>query len=100
MHSHGYPSAVEGLLHGRLQDAKRNRIKYLGYREEGTTTTPWSMLRLNGVDRYSVGEEALSMMSANKTVAPRIHQLSTEYQHKKRFHESRSNESLSVLLRR
>lgn len=32
-----------------------------GYRETGTTTTPWSMLALNQTDRFTLAEQALEM---------------------------------------
>lgn len=48
---HGYPSAVKQLVWGRPQN---NRFEVSGYEEEGTTTTPFTLLAVNGVDRYSV----------------------------------------------
>jgi xylulose-5-phosphate/fructose-6-phosphate phosphoketolase len=54
---HGYPSAVHQLIHRRpLQE----RFHVRGYAEEGTTTTPFDLLAMNGVDRYQLGIEALS----------------------------------------
>jgi xylulose-5-phosphate/fructose-6-phosphate phosphoketolase len=54
---HGYPSAVHQLLH-RRQRQERFHVK--GYIEEGTTTTPFDLLAMNGVDRYQLAIEALS----------------------------------------
>jgi xylulose-5-phosphate/fructose-6-phosphate phosphoketolase len=48
---HGYPSAVKQLLWER---PLHERFVVNGYREEGTTTTPFSLLVMNGVDRYHV----------------------------------------------
>ncbi|MEA2479998.1 MAG: xylulose-5-phosphate/fructose-6-phosphate phosphoketolase [Thermoleophilaceae bacterium] len=53
---HGYPSAVHQLLHHRPE---RDRFHVRGYAEEGTTTTPFALLAMNGVDRYSLAIEAL-----------------------------------------
>lgn len=53
---HGYPSAVKQLLWNR-PDHQRFRIN--GYIEEGTTTTPFSLLAANGIDRYTVVDQAL-----------------------------------------
>jgi xylulose-5-phosphate/fructose-6-phosphate phosphoketolase len=54
---HGYPSAVHQLIHRRpLQE----RFHVRGYVEEGTTTTPFALLAMNGVDRYQLGIETLS----------------------------------------
>jgi xylulose-5-phosphate/fructose-6-phosphate phosphoketolase len=53
---HGYPSAIHQLLHRRpLQE----RFHVRGYVEEGTTTTPFDLLTMNGVDRYQLAIEAL-----------------------------------------
>ncbi|PWN52288.1 D-xylulose 5-phosphate/D-fructose 6-phosphate phosphoketolase [Violaceomyces palustris] len=63
---HGYPSAVQGLLSTRLQlltpKSYGRRVNVYGYKEEGTTTTPWSMLRLNGVDRFTVAQSAARLL--------------------------------------
>jgi xylulose-5-phosphate/fructose-6-phosphate phosphoketolase len=54
---HGYPSAVHQLIHRRpLQE----RFHVRGYAEEGTTTTPFNLLAMNGVDRYQLAIEALT----------------------------------------
>jgi len=46
---HGYPGAIHQLVHGR-PDADRFRAR--GFREQGTTTTPFDMVVRNEVDRY------------------------------------------------
>jgi xylulose-5-phosphate/fructose-6-phosphate phosphoketolase len=53
---HGYAGAVHQLLHGR-PDPTRFHVR--GYREEGTTTTPFDMVVLNGISRYHLVIEAL-----------------------------------------
>jgi xylulose-5-phosphate/fructose-6-phosphate phosphoketolase len=53
---HGYPGAVHQLLHGRPA-AQRFHVR--GYREEGTTTTPFDMVVLNGMSRFHLCIEAL-----------------------------------------
>jgi xylulose-5-phosphate/fructose-6-phosphate phosphoketolase len=53
---HGYARAVHELLHGR-QDADRFHVR--GYREEGTTTTPFDMVVLNNVSRYHLCTQAV-----------------------------------------
>jgi xylulose-5-phosphate/fructose-6-phosphate phosphoketolase len=46
---HGYPGAIHQLVHGRpLAD----RFHVRGFREQGTTTTPFDMVVLNEVSRY------------------------------------------------
>jgi xylulose-5-phosphate/fructose-6-phosphate phosphoketolase len=48
---HGYPAAIHKLLHGRIRP---ERFHVRGYREEGTTTTPFDMLVRNGMSRYDL----------------------------------------------
>ena len=52
---HGYPALVHQLLHGR-EDPTRFHVH--GFRERGTTTTPFDMLMLNDLDRYTLAADA------------------------------------------
>jgi xylulose-5-phosphate/fructose-6-phosphate phosphoketolase len=54
---HGYPSAVHQLIHRR---PSQERFHVRGYAEEGTTTTPFDLLAMNAVDRYTLAIDALS----------------------------------------
>src|SRR4029079_10321902 len=53
---HGYARALHQLVHGQT-DADRIHVR--GYREEGTTTTPFDMVVLNNVDRFHLCKEAI-----------------------------------------
>ncbi|MDJ0344727.1 phosphoketolase family protein [Streptomyces sp. H10-C2] len=53
---HGYPRAVHELLHGRTAPG---RFHVRGFNEQGTTTTPFDMVVLNGMSRYHLVLEAL-----------------------------------------
>ncbi len=53
---HGYAGAVHQLLHGRPNPT---RFHVRGYREEGTTTTPFDMVVLNETSRFHLAAEAL-----------------------------------------
>ena len=53
---HGYERAVHAILHGRT-NAERFHVR--GYREEGTTTTPFDMVVLNQMSRFHLCMEAL-----------------------------------------
>jgi xylulose-5-phosphate/fructose-6-phosphate phosphoketolase len=69
---HGYPSVVKQLLFGRPQ---RKRFHINGYREEGTTTTPFDMQVRNGTDRYHLAIQAIRLAateSQNEQVAIRM----------------------------
>jgi xylulose-5-phosphate/fructose-6-phosphate phosphoketolase len=53
---HGYASAIHQLLHAR-PCAERFHVR--GYKEEGTTTTPFDMVVLNETSRYHIVMDAL-----------------------------------------
>ena len=53
---HGYPGDVHQVLHGR---PGTERFHVRGYREEGTTTTPFDMVVLNETSRFHLIIEAL-----------------------------------------
>ncbi|MCC9655050.1 phosphoketolase [Rhodopirellula halodulae] len=53
---HGYPSAVKQLLWNR---PNHQRFRINGYVEEGTTTTPFSLLAANGIDRFTLVDQIL-----------------------------------------
>lgn len=53
---HGYPQLIHRLTYKR---ANHDNFHVRGFREEGTTTTPFDMLVLNGIDRYHLALEAL-----------------------------------------
>jgi len=53
---HGYPRAIHELVHGH---SYTGRFHVRGYREEGTTTTPFDMVVRNGISRYHLCKEAL-----------------------------------------
>jgi len=46
---HGYPSLIHRLTYRRRN---HNNIHVRGYKEEGTTTTPFDMVMLNDLDRF------------------------------------------------
>ena len=46
---HGYPTLIHRLTYRR---ANHRQIHVRGYKEEGTTTTPFDMLMLNDMDRF------------------------------------------------
>jgi xylulose-5-phosphate/fructose-6-phosphate phosphoketolase len=46
---HGYPWLIHRLIYRR---AGHNNVHVRGYKEEGTTTTPFDMVMLNDLDRF------------------------------------------------
>ena len=53
---HGYARAMHQVLHGR-PNASRFHVR--GFIEQGTTTTPFDMVVLNGMSRYHLAIDAL-----------------------------------------
>ncbi len=62
---HGYPRAIHEIIHGRPNTP---RFHVRGFIEEGTTTTPFDMVVLNGMSRYHLCIEAMRR-------AMRVHEL-------------------------
>ena len=53
---HGYPSLIHKLAYRRRNHAN---IHVRGYKEEGTTTTPFDMVVLNDLDRFRLALDAI-----------------------------------------
>jgi len=53
---HGYAGAIHQLIHAR-PDAARFHVR--GYKEEGTTTTPFDMVVLNETSRFHIAMDAI-----------------------------------------
>ena len=53
---HGYPSLIHKLTYRR---SCSDRIHVRGYKDEGTTTTPFDMVVLNNLDRYQLALDAI-----------------------------------------
>ncbi|KAK9238834.1 XFP N-terminal domain-containing protein [Lipomyces kononenkoae] len=82
---HGYPTELKGLLFGR---PNLDRITIAGYDEEGTTTTPLSMMVLNKTDRWSVAVKAIEGAARhNPIVQIQSHMLISEFEHARCKHQ-------------
>ena len=53
---HGYPAMIHKLTYRRHN---HHNIHVRGYKEEGTTTTPFDMVVLNNLDRYQLAFDAI-----------------------------------------
>jgi xylulose-5-phosphate/fructose-6-phosphate phosphoketolase len=53
---HGYPTMIHKVTYRRRN---HDNIHVRGYREEGTTTTPFDMVVLNNLDRYQLALDAI-----------------------------------------
>ncbi len=62
---HGYPEALEAIL---ANYADRRRMRVHGFIEEGTTTTPFEMLRMNRASRYDLAMDVAAMLGRKDLV--------------------------------
>jgi len=69
---HGYASAIHLLLHARQHPT---RFHVRGYKEEGTTTTPFDMVVLNETSRYDICMDAIRR---SRRKLPNAHELIEE----------------------
>jgi xylulose-5-phosphate/fructose-6-phosphate phosphoketolase len=53
---HGYPGIIHRLTYRRHN---HDNIHVRGYKEKGTTTTPFDMVVLNKLDRYQLAFDAI-----------------------------------------
>jgi xylulose-5-phosphate/fructose-6-phosphate phosphoketolase len=56
---HGYPSLIHRLTHARTN---HDNFHVRGYKEEGTTTTPFDMCVLNEIDRFSLVRDVVDRL--------------------------------------
>jgi xylulose-5-phosphate/fructose-6-phosphate phosphoketolase len=56
---HGYPALIHRLTYRRTNHAK---LHVRGYKEEGTTTTPFDMTVLNDLDRFHLADDVIVRM--------------------------------------
>jgi xylulose-5-phosphate/fructose-6-phosphate phosphoketolase len=54
---HGYPAMIHKLTYRRRN---HDNMHVRGYRDEGTTTTPFDMVVLNNLDRYQLALDAIT----------------------------------------
>jgi xylulose-5-phosphate/fructose-6-phosphate phosphoketolase len=64
---HGYPGIVHRLTYRRTNHAN---LHTRGYKEEGTTTTPFDMVVLNNLDRYQLALDAIRRIPRLKDEVP------------------------------
>jgi xylulose-5-phosphate/fructose-6-phosphate phosphoketolase len=66
---HGYQRAMHEIVHGRV-NAERFHVR--GFNEQGTTTTPFDMVVLNGMSRYDLAMEAIKRATRLRPQAPQL----------------------------
>ncbi|MDO4507780.1 MAG: hypothetical protein Q4B65_00070 [Candidatus Saccharibacteria bacterium] len=63
---HGYPETFETILENYTY---RGRLRVHGYNEEGSTTTPFEMLRRNAASRYDLAIDVAKVLKRDDLVA-------------------------------
>ncbi|MGH3757866.1 phosphoketolase family protein [Actinophytocola sp.] len=84
---HGYPWLIHRLTYRR---ANHHNIHVRGYKEEGTTTTPFDMLVMNDLDRFQLVTDVLDRVPAvgakTALLRQRMQDLRTRHQQWTRAH--------------
>ena len=68
---HGYPWLIHRLTYSRRNHAN---IHVRGYKEEGTTTTPFDMTVLNDLDRFHLSGDVIDRVPRLRNVAGHLKQ--------------------------
>jgi xylulose-5-phosphate/fructose-6-phosphate phosphoketolase len=63
---HGYPTLIHRLTYRRRN---HHNIHVRGYKEEGTTTTPFDMVVLNNLDRFQLALDAIRRIPRLKNMS-------------------------------
>jgi xylulose-5-phosphate/fructose-6-phosphate phosphoketolase len=69
---HGYPWLIHRLTYRR---ANHGNLHVRGYKEEGTTTTPFDMTVLNDLDRYHLAGDVIDRVARLQNVGAHFKQL-------------------------
>lgn len=81
---HGYPATLETILEN-YADAKRLRVH--GFYDEGSTTTPFEMLRKNAASRYDLAIDVAKATGRTKLVNKYLDILRENHAHAVRYGE-------------
>lgn len=88
---HGYPQVISGLV-ARRPHPERFHVE--GYREEGTTTTPFDMVVANGLSRYQLAIRTLDLLGRDDTAADALREECQEQLARHRLYITRHFEDL------
>ena len=81
---HGYPETFETILENYTE---RGRLRVHGFNEEGSTTTPFEMLRRNAASRYDLAIDVAKVLGRNDLVQKYKRALSDNHAHAVRYGE-------------
>ncbi|TMC37480.1 MAG: phosphoketolase family protein [Chloroflexi bacterium] len=80
---HGYPWLIHRLTYRRANHAN---IHVRGYKEEGTTTTPFDMVMLNDLDRYHLVMDVIDRVPSLGSKAAHVRQEMVDHRLRSRQH--------------
>jgi xylulose-5-phosphate/fructose-6-phosphate phosphoketolase len=86
---HGYPSLIHRLTYRRTN---HTNLHVRGYKEEGTTTTPFDMVMLNDLDRYHLVIDVIDRVPDLRTRAAHLRQAMVDARQRCRDHTRRYGE--------
>jgi xylulose-5-phosphate/fructose-6-phosphate phosphoketolase len=69
---HGYPWLIHRLTYRRRN---HDNLHVRGYKEEGTTTTPFDMTAMNELDRYHLAMDVIDRVPRLQAVAAHVKQI-------------------------
>jgi xylulose-5-phosphate/fructose-6-phosphate phosphoketolase len=78
---HGYPWLIHRLTYRR---SNHHNIHVRGYKEEGTTTTPFDMVMMNDLDRYHLVIDVIDRVPSLGPRAAGLRQLMVDTRHRAR----------------
>jgi xylulose-5-phosphate/fructose-6-phosphate phosphoketolase len=88
---HGYPWLIHRLTYRRHN---HDNIHVRGYKEEGTTTTPFDMCVLNNIDRFQLTLDAIKRVPRLKDESDRAEQWYSEQIQRHRLYVSENGDDL------
>jgi xylulose-5-phosphate/fructose-6-phosphate phosphoketolase len=88
---HGYPSLIHRLTYRRTGHAN---FHVRGYKEEGTTTTPFDMVMLNDLDRYHLVMDVIDRVPGLAATAGHVRQLMADKRIEARAYTRQQGEDL------
>ena len=81
---HGYPETLETIFENYTY---RGRLRVHGFVEEGSTTTPFEMLRRNAASRYDIAIDVATVMKRQDLIGKYNETLRQNQQHAIQFGE-------------
>ena len=88
---HGYPWGIHRLTYRRHN---HDNLHVRGYKEEGTTTTPFDMCVLNNIDRFQLALDAITRASRQAAQVDEARQWYSEEIQRHRLYVSENGEDL------